>query len=302
MLDVESGGQRFLAPRSADEVARTLGEHPDAVILSGGTDVGLWVTRQLKRLEKVLYLGEAADLRRVDENDAEIVIWANATLDDIHPVIGRHWPDFAEVLRRFGSLQVRNAATLCANVANGSPIGDASPVLVALGAAMTIRRGDRRRRIAVEDFFIDYGVQDLEAGEFVENIAIPLPRDGAVLKAYKISRRFDQDISAVCGAFLLTVDDGVLTDLRIGFGGMAATPVRARHAEAAMRGRPWNAGTVERGMEALSLDVTPIDDLRASAEYRMLVAGNLVRKAFLETGPDAPATRVLESVETVRAA
>ena len=302
MLDVEAGGQRFLAPRNADEVARTLAEHPDAVILSGGTDVGLWVTRQLKRLKKVLYLGEATDLRRVDENDAGIVIWANATLDDIYPVIGRHWPDFGEVLRRFGSLQVRNAATLCANVANGSPIGDTSPVLVALGAAMTIRRGDRRRRIAVEDFFIDYGVQDLEAGEFVENIVIPLPRDGAILKAYKISRRFDQDISAVCGAFLLTVDKGVLTDLRIGFGGMAATPVRARHAEAAMRGRPWNAETVERGMEALSLDVTPIDDLRASAEYRMLVAGNLVRKAYLETVPDAPATRVLESVETIRAA
>ncbi len=302
MLDVEAGGQRLLAPRSADELARVLVEHPDAVLLSGGTDVGLWVTRQLKRLPKVVWLGEAGDLRRVEEGDGAVTIRANATLEDIHPVIARHWPDFGEIVRRFGSVQVRNAATLCANVANGSPIGDSSPVLIALGASLSLRQGERRRDLAVEDFFVDYGVQDRRSGEFVESITVPLLRAGTHLKAYKVSRRFDQDISAVCGAFALTLAGGVLADLRIGLGGMAATPVRARHAEAAMRGRPWTAETVERGMAALADDVTPISDLRASAEYRMLVARNLLRKAYLETAPEAPRTRVLEAVETIHAA
>jgi len=302
MLDIEAGGQRLMAPRSADEVAQTLLDHADAVLLSGGTDVGLWVTRQLRELGKVVYLGEAADLRSVDVDGLQIVIGANATLDDIHPVVTRHYPDFGEVLRRFGSVQVRNVATLCANVANGSPIGDSAPVLIALDAQVTIRRGKRRRRVAVEDFFIDYGVQDLQPGEFIESISIPLSGAGTVLKAYKISRRFDQDISAVCGAFSLTVSGGILADVRIGFGGMAATPVRARHAEAAMRGRAWTEETVERGVKAFASDVTPIDDLRASAEYRMLVAGNLLRKAFMESTADPERTRVLERRQAVHAA
>ena len=302
MLDIEAGGQRLMAPRCADEVAQTLVDHPDAVLLSGGTDVGLWVTRQLRELGKVVYLGEAADLRSVDVDASQIVIGANATLDDIHPVIDRYYPDFGEILRRFGSTQVRNAATLCANVANGSPIGDSAPVLIALDAQVSIRRGKRRRRVAVEDFFIDYGVQDLQPGEFIESISVPLPGAETALKAYKISRRFDQDISAVCGAFSLTLSKGILEDVRIGFGGMAATPVRARHAEAAMRGRAWIEATVERGMKALASDVTPIDDLRASAEYRMLVAGNLLRKAFMESASDPSRTRVLEHRRAVHAA
>ena len=272
------------------------------MLLSGGTDVGLWVTRQLRELGKVVYLGEAADLRSVDADGSQVVIGANATLDDINPVVMRHYPDFGEVLRRFGSMQVRNVATLCANVANGSPIGDSSPILIALDAQVSIRRGDRRRSVAVEDFFIDYGVQDLQPGEFIENISVPLPGAGTVLKAYKISRRFDQDISAVCGAFSLTLSGGSLADVRIGFGGMAATPVRARHAEAAMRGRAWTEETVERGVEALASDVTPIDDLRASAGYRMLVARNLLRKAFMETTADPPRTRVLEPPQAAHAA
>ena len=301
MLDAQAGGQRLLAPRSADEVAQTLLDHPDAVLMSGGTDVGLWVTRQLRELRKIVYLGEAADLRSVDVDGSQITIGANATLDDLHSVVMQYYPEFGEVLRRFGSTQVRNVATLCANVANGSPIGDSSPILIALGAQASIRRGNRHRRVAVEDFFIDYGVQDLQPGEFVENIAIPVCGAETVLKAYKVSRRFDQDISAVCGAFSLTLSEGVLADVRIGFGGMAATPVRARNAEAAMRGRTWTEETMERGLEALAGDVTPIDDLRASAEYRMLVAKNLLRKAFMESTSDTMRTHVLEHQQAIHA-
>ena len=202
--------------------------------------------------------------------------------------------DLADMVRRLGSTQVRNSGTIGGNIANGSPIGDTPPPLIALGASVVLRKGDETRTLPLEDFFIAYGQQDRRPDEFVEAIIVPRPAAGAIVKVFKLSKRFDQDISAVCGAFVLRLDGGVVGAARIAFGGMAATPKRARACEAALIGQPWMTATIETAAAALDADFQPIDDMRASAAYRSLAAKNLLRKVFAETSAAPPATRVLE--------
>lgn len=300
-LDVRSGDGRFLAPASGDELAAACHDNPDAVILSGGTDVGLWVTKQGRRLDTVIHTGRAADLRRIEESDREISVWAGATLTEVMTTVARHYPDFAELLRRFGSPQIRNLGTLCGNIANGSPIGDALPALTALGARLTLRSGPVRRDVTLEDFFIDYGVQDLRPGEFVEKVVFPVSDPAWRFSAYKLSKRFDQDISAVCGAFNLRLDAGTVVDARIAFGGMAATPKRATGTEQALIGKAWSRDTVEAAMPILECDFQPISDMRASAAYRMRAAQNLLLKTFLESGPDTMPLRLVGGGEEMHA-
>jgi xanthine dehydrogenase small subunit len=184
------------------------------------------------------------------------------------------------MLRRYGSVQVRNAATIGGNIANGSPIGDGPPALIALGARLHLRRGDARRELALEDFFLDYRKQDRQPGEFVE--AVSFPTDQAALRCYKISKRFDQDISAVCGCFNVVVQDGTVTAARIAFGGMAGTPRRAAAVEASLIGQPWNLASVQAARAALAQDFTPMSDMRASAPYRSEIAGNLLIRYFYD--------------------
>ena len=209
------------------------------------------------------------------------------------PVLGSIDPDIAEVLRRFGSFQVRAAGTVGGNVANGSPIGDLPPALIALGASAVLRRGVERRVLPLENFFIAYKKQDRREGEFVEAVEVPrLPSD-ALFHVSKISKRFDEDISALCGAFFLRVGaGGIVQEARLAFGGMAATPKRAVQAEAALLGKPWSAASAEAAALALARDFTPLDDWRASAAYRAKVAANLLRRFFIETGGGATPTRV----------
>ena len=288
-IDLSVGTQRFFAPASGDALARIYADHPDAVIVSGGTDVGLWVTKLGRELDTIIYTGRARDLRRIDHENGRIVVWAGATHADLLPVAARFYPEFAELLRRFGSPQVRNVGTLCGNVANGSPIGDTLPVLIALGARITLRLGDERREIAIDDYFIDYRKQDRRPGEFVEKVSFPMPDSGHIFAVYKVSKRFDQDISAVCGAFNLRIDNARVVDARIAYGGMAATPKRARNAEQAIIGKAWAKDAAWAAMEALERDFRPISDMRASAGYRLRVARNLMNKFFLETTTgDAP--------------
>lgn len=294
-LALHAGDQHFFSPRTADALAALYLEHPDATLLAGGTDVGLWVTKRLRRLGTVIHLGNVADLDRIDEADDRVTVWAGACQTDVAAVVGRRHPEFGELLRRFGSTQVRNAGTLCGNIANGSPIGDSPPVLIALDARMTLRRGDSRRTIAVEDFFLGYGTQDRQPGEFVEKIEIPDPAEGWSLFVYKISKRFDQDISALCGAFHIKMERGRVADARIAFGGMAATPKRAARTEAALIGKDWSEATLRRAIDGLAEDFTPIDDMRASAAYRMRVARNLLRKVAIGLSGPAPAPRITSS-------
>jgi xanthine dehydrogenase small subunit len=285
-------GRRFHAPADLDSLLRLCREHPDAWLLAGGTDIGLWVTKQHRQPAAVIYLGNVAELRRIEVRDGWIEIGAMATYEQLRPLLARHWPDFGELLRRLGSTQIRTIGTMGGNVANGSPIGDSPPALIALGARLVLNQGGARREMPLEDFFIAYGKQDRRPGEIVETIRLPLPQPGWRFACYKVSKRFDQDITAVLGAFHLRLAAGRVAEARICFGGMAATPKRALAAEAALAGRPWTRETVAAAQRALAEDYRPIDDMRASRAYRARVAENLLLKLFVETTEPEAATRL----------
>ena len=270
----------WVRPRSSDELAAWYLAHPDAILIAGATDVGLWVTKGLRDLPSVAFLAECSDLHGIEIGDDRIRIGAMASVEAVREALAPLHPSLGELLRRYGSVQVRGAATLGGNVANGSPIGDGPPPLIALGATLHLRRGDARRSLPLEDFFIDYGQQDRLPGEFVEAIAIPRQPDR--LRCHKLSKRFDQDISAVCGAFVIRVEDDRVTSARVAFGGMAPTPRRARAVEAALTGEPWTEPTVRRAMAAFAEDFQPISDMRASAEYRLGAARNMLLRCWLE--------------------
>ena len=278
------------APQTGDELAAFYADNPDATLIAGATDVGLWVTKHLKDLPNIAFLNQCADLRRVEETTDTLKIGAMVTIARLRELMRERHPSFAEMLRRFASAQVRASATVGGNIANGSPIGDTPPALIALGASLHLRQGDTRREIPLEDFFIDYGKQDRQAGEFVEAVSIPKQSDN--LKVYKLSKRFDQDISAVLGAFNISVESGRVASARIAFGGMAGTPKRATHVENALIGQSWTEETIESAMTAFTQDFTPMSDMRASADYRMVTAQNMLKRAWAED--QGHATSVLE--------
>jgi xanthine dehydrogenase small subunit len=280
-------------PSSADELAQWFEANPEATLIAGATDVGLWVTKGLRDLSPVAFLNNCSDLRGIVADSATITVGAMTSLTELGAFVAERHPSMAEMIRRYGSVQVRNAATVGGNIANGSPIGDSPPALIALGATLQLRRGAERRRLPLEDFFLDYGKQDRRPGEFVESVSFPVQPDR--LRVYKLSKRFDQDISAVCGAFNVTVEDGTVTDARIAFGGMAGIPKRASAVEAALAGRPWTLETVEAARPAFAQDFTPLSDMRASATYRLEAAANMLVRYFHDVG-GAPVS-VLEVAE-----
>ncbi len=272
----------FAAPRSLDELANLLEAQPEALVLAGGTDVGLWVTKQLRELPGLVYLGEVPELRTLTRNaHGEQTIGAAVPLTEAFDALVAEWPELRELAQRFASPPVCNSGTLCGNIANGSPIGDSMPVLLALGATLELRRGARVRNLPLDEFYLGYRRTALEPGEFVVSVSVPARRPGQSLWAWKVSKRWDQDISAICAAVWLEETPEGVTQARLGFGGMAATPKRARHAEAALAGRPLSADSVEAAVKALDDDFSPMTDLRASAEYRRQVAGNLLRRLNL---------------------
>ncbi len=293
-LEVEHRGRRFLAPRTAAEFAEAVETYPDATILAGGTDVGLWVTKQRRELPTVISLNDVAELRHVEDLGDALRLGAAVRYADAEPVLADLHPEFGELLRRLGGLQVRNLGTVCGNIANGSPIGDMPPALIATGATLVLRKGAATRSVPLEAYFLAYGKQDRALGEFVEAVIVPKIPSGRVFKLFKLSKRFDQDISAVCAGISIGVEAGMVTDARIAFGGMAATPKRAAACEAALTGQPWTEVAVRAAAEALAQDFQPIDDMRASAAYRLQAAQNLIHRAWLESKAGAP-TRVLQA-------
>ncbi|SLN51624.1 xanthine dehydrogenase small subunit [Pseudooctadecabacter jejudonensis] len=266
------------APQTSDDLADWCLAHPEGTLIAGATDVGLWVTKDFRDLGEVAFLNQCADLQQIDDLGEHLRIGAAVTMTDVLAALRPLHPSYAEMVRRYGSEQVRNAATIGGNIANGSPIGDNPPALIALGATLHLRHGDTRRDMPIEDFFIDYGQQDRQSGEFVEGVTIP--KSAPALRCYKLSKRFDQDISAVCGCFNVTVETGTVTDARIAFGGMAGTPKRADKAQAALIGRAWASETIEAAAQALKEDFTPLSDMRASADYRMQAAQGQLRRYF----------------------
>jgi len=284
-LSVELERASYYAPTRIDELAELYRQNPDARILAGGTDVGLWVTKQLRELPAVIYLGNVAELMRIECGADGIEVGAAVSLTDAFEAIAGPYPEFTEMFRRFASVPVRNAGTLVGNVANGSPIGDSMPALIVVGARVRLRLGKERREMAMEDLYLDYMKNAMRPGEFVESILVP-PRDAALqLRCYKLSKRFDQDISAVCAAFALCLDGDRIEQLRIALGGMAAIPKRAAQTEQWLQGQPWNEATAQEAMLRLRDEFAPLSDMRASADYRDRATANLLYRFFLETRP-----------------
>ena len=285
--------RRFFSPATLDSLAQLYAENPEATILSGATDVGVWITKQQRDIATFLSTGRVGELRSIAEDGGMLRVGAAVIWSDLEEVIGRRYPDFGELLRRFGSVQVRNAATIGGNIANGSPVGDGPPPLIALGARVVLRKGTATRTLPLESFFIDYGRQDRRPGEFIEAIEVPLLDPPERLKCHKVCKRFDQDISAVCGCFNIDIAHGTVRAARICYGGMAATPKRAPSVEAALTGRAWTLATVSEALPAFDRDYAPLTDMRGSAAYRGQVAKNLLLKHFHETQRPLRETRLV---------
>jgi xanthine dehydrogenase small subunit len=279
----------FIAPATLDELAAALEAQPEARVLAGGTDLGLLVTKELRELPALLYLGRVAELQQIEASAQGLRIGAAVPLIDAWAAILEWYPALAEVARRFASPPICNSGTLCGNIANGSPIGDSMPILLALDAHLELRCGAQTRRLALDEFYLGYRRTALARGELI--VAVEVPRPSAQLRcaSYKIAKRFDQDISTVCVGIAIEVQADTITRARVAFGGMAATPARAQQTEAQLVARPWCEATWEAAQAALAQDFTPLSDQRGSGEYRLQVAANLLRRFYLEqTGAGAP--------------
>ena len=290
------GGQRFFAPRTLEELVDLRAQYPQATLLAGGTDVGLWVNKQLRLLDNVIYTGEVDALKEIGEHDGVIRIGAAVSLSAASVALCLHYPETREIWERFASMPIRNVGTLGGNIANGSPIGDSMPALIALGATVTLASKGNQRTLALEDLYLGYQQQSMCPDEVLAAIEVPTPDAALRFRTYKISKRFDSDISAVCAAFALRLNGDVITRARIAFGGMAATPLRALKTEAVLHGKKWNDNTLQQALACLADEFTPLSDFRASREYRATIAGNLLKRFYLETRDDVPLAPTAVSV------
>jgi len=296
--------QRFFAPTSLDELARLRTALPQARLLAGSTDIGLWVTKQFKALGDIIYLGRVPALQSISLHAASgaaperIDIGAAVSLEQAWSTLAQHVPALREIWLRFASPPVRHAGTLVGNLANGSPIGDSAPILLALDASLVLRLGSATRELPLSAFYLDYMKNALQPGEFIEAVRVPLPKaqQGELLRAYKIAKRRDSDISAVCAGLMLQLDGDMIQAARLAWGGMAATARRAPLTEAALMGQPWNEATLRRAQAALAQDFQPMTDMRATRDYRLKVAGNLLERLWLETRPINPLAAELVQV------
>jgi xanthine dehydrogenase small subunit len=287
MLCLTMNERSYFAPTTIDELTELLDQYPQAVLMGGATDIGLWVTKLHKSLDIIIYLGKIPGLSEIQVQNDCLEIGAMVTYSDAWSKIADLYPDFGELIRRIASTQIRNTGTIGGNIANGSPIGDTPPPLIALGATLILGSKSGSREIPLEEFFIAYGQQNLKPGEYVQSVRIPAPQGDSKFSTYKLSKRFDQDISAVCGAFNVTLSGNQVSDIRICYGGMAATPQRAGNAEKALIGNDWTLENIEIAMQAMTDDYTPMSDMRASSDYRALAARNLLKKFYLEcSAPD----------------
>jgi xanthine dehydrogenase small subunit len=283
---------RFHAPTTLDQLAALREQKPRAQLLAGSTDVGLWVNKQFRDLGDIIYVGDVAEMKTIEDRTGdeggELYIGAGASLEAAFAALVARAPSLSEVWLRFASPPIRHAGTMGGNVANGSPIGDSPPVLMSLDAQIELRRGNAVRRMPLTEFYLDYMKNQLQPGEFVRGLAIPHAAFRRQVRAYKISKRFDCDISALCAGFAIELEAGsdTVAAVRLAFGGMAATVRRAAHAEAALLGKPWTQASVATARLALAQDFKPMSDMRASADYRLLVAQNLIQRLWLETRVD----------------
>ncbi len=278
----------FHAPRTLDELAGLYAAKPQARLLAGSTDIGLWVNKQFRDVGDLIYVGNVSALQRIEERPGHLWIGAAASLEDAWRALARRAPALTDVWLRFASLPIRHAGTLGGNVANGSPIGDSAPILMALDASVELRRGPQARTLPLTELYLDYMKNALQEGEFVQAITVPLAAFKRQVRGYKISKRFDCDISALCTGMSIDLEGDMVRDVRLAYGGMAAVVKRAAGAEAALTGQRWTQDAVRAAQQALARDFSPMTDLRASSGYRLRVAQNLLQRLWLETRADAP--------------
>ncbi|MFL6601672.1 MAG: xanthine dehydrogenase small subunit [Steroidobacteraceae bacterium] len=290
----------FYAPLTLDELASALQAVPDSLVLAGGTDIGLWTTKHLRDLPPIIYLGAIHELQEIRATEAGLRIGAGVSLSAAWSALVAEHPALSEQAARFASPPVCNSGTLCGNIANGSPIGDSMPALIALGAELELRQGTQYRRIPLEAFYLDYQKKDLRPGEFVVSVMVPPPKPESVFASYKLAKRIDQDISAVCAAFAVEVSGGRVVKARVAYGGMAAIPARARNTEQALVGQRWSEAAIESAIAALPADFTPLTDSRASQAYRLKSAGNLLRRFYLQQVNHAPTLRLTDPSAQVK--
>ena len=289
---IADGDDELYVPSSTADLAEIMATHPHATVVAGSTDVGLWVNKQMRPINPVVFINGLGALQEVGASPEAIRIGAGVTYSHGLKALAERYPALGKLIPRIGGQQVRNMGTIGGNIANGSPIGDMPPVLIALDAEVTLHSREGMRNVALEDFFIEYGKQDRERHEFVESILVPALPDDARFSIYKVSKRRDEDITAVLGAFRLRLDGGMVRDICLAYGGMAGTPKRATNAEAALLGKPWTEANARAATAALDQDFTPLTDWRATAEYRMMIAKNLVLRFFLESqGEDTELVR-----------
>lgn len=290
-LGMEFADRRYFAPRDLQSLWQLLAEYPDARMIAGATDVGLWITKQLRQINTLIYVGGVAELRQIQGDPASgaLEIGAAVSYTEALPVLIKRFPEMATILKRLGAEQVRNAGTIGGNIANGSPIGDMPPALMALDAMLVLSSIKGSREVPLQDFFMEYGKQDLQPGECVEAIRIPARPVGLRYAVYKLSKRLEQDISALCAAFSLQLQDGKVVNPRICFGGMAGTPKRAPATEQLLAGAHWNEATITAAQQALLQDFMPLTDWRASSSYRLQAAQNLLHRFYLEVQGESPA-------------
>jgi xanthine dehydrogenase small subunit len=283
-VEIGAGKEKLIIPANVADLDEALAENPNATIVAGSTDVGLWVAKHMRSISPAVFIGNLPELQTVTETKDGLSVGACVTYSQAYPYIAKDCPQMVELWDRIGGEQVRNMGTIGGNVANGSPIGDTLPALIALGAKVVLRKGGERRSVAVEDFFIAYGKQDREPGDFIESVEIPYLPEGDKFAVYKVTKRFDEDITAVCGAFRISLDGaGKVKSVCLAFGGMAATPRRAKNTEDALRGKVWSEETVKEAIGGFAEDFMPLTDMRATAAYRMKVTENLLRRFWLET-------------------
>ena len=287
-LHYQFAGRHFFAPRTVDELVRLRGALPKATIVAGGTDVGIWVNKEMRDIGDVIYTGEVAELKTVDDAEDVLTIGAAVSLSDAYRAFARYWPEMNELWERFASLPIRNAGTLGGNIANGSPIGDSMPALMALGATLILASPSGSRRVGLEVFYRGYRLTALEPDEVIVSVSVMKPVANSIFRTYKVSKRFDSDISAVCAAFFVQFDGETIASCRLAFGGMAAVPMRVGSTEALLAGRNWDESVVQLAMEALAADFSPLSDMRATAAYRMAIARNLLYRFWLESRTAQP--------------
>ncbi|NYZ65099.1 xanthine dehydrogenase small subunit [Endozoicomonas sp. SM1973] len=294
ITSLTDGHNQYFAPRSIRQLIDLLQHYPDARLLVGGTDLALLVTQQQQQFNTLINLGNVAELTTIKETVDTVIIGSAVTYNHCFQLLEKQYPEITKMLERLGSQQIRNQGSIGGNIGNASPIGDMPPVLIAVGACLTLRQANSSRQIAIADYFLDYKVTDLQPGEFIQAIHIPKAKPGYQLKIYKISKRFDDDISAILGAFYIKLKDNQIKDIHIAFGGMAAIPKRASHCETALLHQPWTAQTITAATATLTQDFKPLSDVRASANYRMQVAQNLLWKCFLEVSNPSSIIRITD--------